>query len=224
MDDSTQTSQPQPAAPAVPPGHQAFTFHFRTEKIRNEAGETIGEGKKLPDVTVNLPIPSDEEIINFIAQGGKEAEYLREVIADAIKLAARGQINSFREENPEATVTPDVLDLSKLSFSEIAKLDKRERAVDIPEEVWNSFYEDYRATMTALGTDPQKVNKHIVLFKSQFRTARYDKPALGVLKDRLNMYAAKTENMADNSDVFGVLTSKLDKYLKADEKNLVNAL
>lgn len=208
----------------APPGHFAASFHFRTEKIRNEKGEEIGVGKKLPDVNGIFPEPTDEDLINFIANGGKEKDFLRDVIREAIKDAARAQINAFREENPDTAVTPNVFDLSKLTFSSIASMDARDRAKEIPEEVYNSFYEDYKAVLVALGTPAEKVNKHIVLFKSQFRTCRYDKPALGVLKERLNMYAAKTENMDDNAEVYGVLTAKIDKYLKADEKNLVAAL
>lgn len=215
---------PKPAEVPVPAGHAKFSFHFRTEKIRNEKNEVIGEGKKHPEVEAILPVPSDEELINFIAEGGKEKEFLKEVVYDAIKLAARVQINTFREENPDIVVTPNIFDLKKLTFTAIANMDKRDRAAEIPEEVRASFYEDYKSVLVALGTAPEKVNKHIVLFKSEFRTCRYDKPALNVLKDRLNLYAAKTENMEDNADVFGMLMGKIEKYLKAEEKNLVAAL
>lgn len=218
-----QTQEVVTAMP-VAPGHLEFNFHFRTEKIRNEKDEVIGTGKKHPDVKVALPVPTQEDLINFIAAGGKESEFLMEVVNDAIKLAARGQINDYRENNPEAVITPDIFDLSKLTFTAIANMDKRDRAVEIPEEVWNSYYEDYRAVMAALGQPAERVSKHIILFKNQFRSARYDKPALGVMKDRLNMYAAKTENMEDNAECFQLLMNRLEKYLKADERKLVEAL
>lgn len=209
----------------IPEGHKEFVFHFRKEKIRDSEGQVIGEGKKHPEVKAVLPVPSTEDVINFIATGGKEAEMLMEVIYDAIKLAARGQINDYRESNPDATITPDVLDLSKLTFSAIAAMDKQSRGgVEIPEEVWASFYEDYKTVLVGLGKEVQRVDKHIVLFKSQFRTCKYDKAALGVLKDNLQLYAAKTENMEDNADCYEFLIAKLEKYLNAEEKNLVGAL
>lgn len=212
----------KPAPIPVPAGHFGANFHFRTEKIRNEKQEVIGEGKKNPDVSVHLPEPSDEDLINYIATGGKEKDFLKNVVREAIKAAARVQINTFREENPEAIVTPSVLDLSKLTFAHVATLDAP--APEIAEEVWTSFYDDYKAVLVALGTAPERIQKHIVLFKSQFRTCRYDKPALGVLNDRLNLWAAKTENMDDNAECFKVLHDKLEKYMKAEEKNLVAAL
>lgn len=212
----------KPAPVPVPEGHFAANFHFRTEKIRNEKQEVIGEGKKNPDVAVHLPEPKDEDLINYIATGGKEKEFLRNVVREAIKAAARGQINAYREENPDAVVTPNVLDLTKLTFSHVATMDAP--APEIAEEVWTSFFEDYKAVMVALAVAPERIQKHIVLFKSQFRTCRYDKPALGVLNDRLNLWAAKTENMDDNAECFKVLHDKLDKYMKAEEKNLVAAL
>lgn len=217
-------AEQKPAEPPVPPGHVAMNFHFRTEKIRNEKGEEIGTGKKHPDVKMILPIPSDEQIIDFIVANGKEAAFLREVIADSIKLAARGQINEYREANPDGVVTPAIFDLTKLTFSAVAAMEKADRATDIPEEVFNSMFEDYKQVLSGLGTPPERIAKHIVLFKNQFRVARYDKPALNILKDRLNLYAAKTENMEDNKEVFELLVNKIDKYLKADEKKLVEAL
>lgn len=202
-----------------------FVFHFRTEKVRDENGNVIGEGKKLPEFKAILVTPTDEEIINMIAANGKEADYLREVINGAIYSAARGQINDYRESNPDKDITADALDLSKLTFSAIANTPKESRAApEIPEEVYNSFYEDYRKVLVASGKELNRVNKHIVLFKAQFRTVRFDKPALTVLQDNLNLWAAKTEEMEDNKEVFEMLTNKLTKYLNAEEKNVAAAL
>lgn len=225
MNDATVSTQDTPAVEVpVPAGHRKFTFHFRTEKLRDEKGEVIGEGKKLPNVEAILPVPTESELIDFLATPGKERDYLLEVVSDAIGIAARGQINTFREEHPNDAVTPDILDLSKLTFSSIASTDKRDRAVEIPEEVMNTFFADYKSVMTALGIEDVRIAKHIALFKNQFKAARYDKPSLNMLKDRLSMYAAKTENMDDNEQVYGMLTGKLDKYLAADEKKLIEAL
>jgi len=224
-DAATATQAETPAPTPVPPGHKEFAFHFRTEKVRNEAGEVIGEGRKLPEFKAILPVPSDEDLINFIAAGGKESKFLREVVEDAIKQAARGQINEWRENNPEGTPTMDVLDQNKLTFTYIANLEPKDRAApEYPEEQWNTFFEDYKNTLVASGKEPQRVAKHIVLFKSQFRTCKFDKPALTVLRDNLNLYAAKTENMEDNADIYQVLINKVNKYLNAEEKNLVAAL
>lgn len=209
----------------IPEGTKEFTFTFRTEKIRDEQGNEIGEGPKTPPVKVILPFPSDEDMINFLGSQGKEAEYIRDIVYEAIKAQGRGQINEFVKENPDKPVTADILDLSKLTFSAIANTPRESRAKpEIPEEVFNTFYEQYKTDMLAAGKEVNRVQKHIALFKTQFRTCKFDKPALQILKDNLNLWAAKTEAMADNVDVFEFLTTKVDRFLKAEEKNLVAAL
>ena len=216
----------------VPAGHESMNFSFRKEKVRDSEGKDIGETKKIPSFQVPVPVPSDEDVINWLAEGAsapdaekpKEYKLLREMISDLIKNAGRLQLNSFREENPDAVVTPTALDFSKMTFTAIASTERRERAPEIAEEVFNSMYEDYKATMLALNVPAEKINKHVVLFKNQFRAARYDKAALKFMQERLNMYAAKTENMEENADVYALLQGKLEKYINADEKNLINAL
>lgn len=211
--------------PPVPAGHKRFPFHFRTEKIRNEVNEVIGEGKKHPTIFADLPVPTDQDLIEYIAANGKEAQFLREVVYEAIATAARDQINEWRLDNKDTTPTAGILDLPKLTFTAIANTPPKDRAApEIPEEVWNSFYEDYKKVIVDTGKEPVRVQKHIVLFKAQFRTCKFDKPALSVLRDMLNLWAAKTENMEDNKEAYEVLSNKVDKYLKAEEKNLVNAL
>ncbi len=227
MDTGTQetvTQEVKPQEAPVPAGHVRMNFHFRTEKIKGEDGTVLGTGKKHPDVKIDLPVPSDAELVDYIAANGKEAAFIRELVADAVKMAARGQINEFREENKDTPVTPNIFDLPKLTFSSVAQMEKADRAADIATEVYDAFFEDYKQVLTALNTPPERIAKHVVIFKNQFRQARYDKPALNVLKDRLNMYAAKTENMEDNKEVWDVLMNRLEKYLKADEKKLIEAL
>ncbi len=216
------TEQQQPTIPA---GSKDFSFNFRTEKIRDEKGEVIGEGRKIPEFHAILAVPTDSDLLDYIASNGKEAEFLRDVVYEAIKTAARGQINDFREANADAPLTADILDLSKLTFAAIAAMPKESRAApEIPEEVWNSFFEDYKQVLVSTGKEPARAAKHVILFKSHFRTCKFDKPALTVLRDALNLWAAKTENMEDNKDVFEFLTNKVNKYLNAEEKNLVGAL
>lgn len=213
------------AATPIPAGSKEFLYHFRTEKVRDENGNILGEGKKLPEFKVILPVPTTEDILNFIAANGKEAQFLQDVIYEAIKNAGRGQINEYRENNPDKPVTADVLDFSKLTFTAIANTEPKDRAApEIPEEVWTTMFEDYKKVLVATGKEAARVAKHIVLFKAHFRTCKFDKPALSVLRDSLNLWAAKTENMEDNKEVFEFLMNRVEKYLKADEKNLVAAL
>ncbi len=213
-------------AQTLPEGSKEVNYTFRTEKVRNEAGEVIGDGTKRPSFKAILPVPTREQLVDFIAAGGKEAEFIDDVIYEAIKNAGRAQINEFLENAPkDAQVTADVLDLSKLTFTAIANTAPESRAKpEIPEEVYNTFFEDYKHVQTEQGKEPTRIQKHIALFKAQFKTCKTDKPALEFLRDNLNLWAAKTTAMEDNKDVFELLMGKVNKYLNADEKNLLGAL
>lgn len=217
-----------PATEVVAPeGTKAFTFNFRTEKLRNEKGEVIGEGKKHPDVKAFLPVPSVTDVVNFLAEGGKAAELVMDSVIDVIYKAARGQINDYRESNPDKQVTPDIFDLSKLEFHYIANQPKSERGgVDISDEAWTAFFEAYKPVIMATGKSEDRVMKHVALFKNQFRTIKNDKPALALLKDQLTLWAANAgeEAMAEHADAYNVLITKADKYLKQEEKNVIDAL
>ena len=202
-------------------------FHFKKEKIKNDKGEVIGEGKKLPSITVGLPVPSAEGILEIIQAGGKELELLLASVQDVVYDAARTIVNDIREKLPDGQeVKPDMIDLAKLAWSVIANTAAVERrGLGLSDDDWDSFAADYRAIMPkATGKDIDRIEKHIQLFKKKFYPCRNDKKALTVLSDMLSLWAVNTSTMEDNKDVYEYLKGRVDTLLQEEEKVLAEAL
>lgn len=210
----------------IPTEVKEYSFHFKKEKIKDSAGKVIGEGKKLPSIKANLPVPSAEGILAIVQTGGKELELLQDAMADIVFSQARGQINDLREKSPEAEIKPDFLDLSKLNWSFIANLPKSERrGLGISDEDWDAFFADYRAIMPkATGKDEDRIEKHVAIYKRKFATIRNDKKALGVLNEMLALWAANTGAMEDHETVYDYLKKRVEVLLQEEEKVLAEAL
>jgi hypothetical protein len=204
-----------------------FNFFFRTDKIRDDEGKVIGNGRKHPDVKAVLPIPTYKQIAHFLHEGGKEAELILDALTDAIDRAARAQINDFREtQGLDKDFTATHFDLAKLSITAIANTPKSERAgAAISDEDWTAFLDDYSHVMVhVVGYEDRKVKLAVMHFKVQLRRIKNDKPAVQKLLDLLNVWAAKTENLEDHMACYDDLTKRAAKYLKAEEKNVAEAL
>jgi hypothetical protein len=231
LDQTTQdTNGNKQEVPAIPPGTATsgeFSFFFRTDKIRDDEGKVIGTGRKHPDVKAVLPVPTYAQLIEFLQQGGKEAELLLDAAKAEIERAARAQINDWRENNaPDANFTPTNFDLSKLSITSIANTPRAERGgAAISDEDWTAFLDDYSHVMVhVVGYEEKKVKLAMMHFKVQLRRIKNDKPAVQKLLDLLNVWASKTENLEDHMACYEDLTKRAAKYLKAEEKNVAEAL
>jgi hypothetical protein len=202
-----------------------MNFHFKKEKVKNEKGEVIGEGKKLPSIKADVPVPNEAGIITIIQNGGKGLELLMDSVSDVVYNQARNLINAFRDANKDAEVPASVLDLSKLDWGYIASIPKAERGIGVSDEDFDAFCNDYRSVMpAATGKDADRIEKHIGIFKKKFATVRNDKKALGVLKEMLVIWGAHTTNMEDNQEVYDYLNKRVDTLLQEEEKVLAEAL
>jgi hypothetical protein len=204
-----------------------FSFGFRTDKIRDDEGKVIGTGRKHPTFAAVLPVPSREDAITMLQAGGKEADLLMDALYGQIELAARAQINDWREANGlDVDFTPNAFDLSQLAISVIANTDKKDRAgAAISEEDQTAFLEDYQHVMTnVVGYDKKRVALAMSHFKVQLRRVKNDKPAVQKLLDLLTTWADKTEALEDHMAVYQDLDRRATKYLAAVEKNVAQAL
>jgi hypothetical protein len=215
---------------ALAPGYATsaeFAFSFRTDKIRDDEGKVIATGRKHPDVKAVFAVPTFAELLDLVALGGKEAEMLIDAARGLIESAARQQINDWREANGlDKNFTATNFDLSKLTLQSIAAMDKKDRAgASISDEDWTAFLDDYTHTMVQLvNYDPGKVKLHVSHFKTLFRRIKNDKAAVQKLLDLLNVWAGKSENLADYTVCYEALDARGKKYLKADEKDVAGAL
>lgn len=206
-------------------------FHFKTEKLRDENGSVIGEGKKHPSVEIDLPVPTIARLQEYLAapeQFKAEVDLLLSTIADQVYRVARGQINDFREANKDVEVTAASLNYDKLDWTAIANMPKSERASSVPsDEDIKTFLESYLAIMPAALNKPKKnIENHILAYQNAFKKYRSQKEILEVFSNSLAVYAATAspETVEENLEVVEYFATRLGKLLKAEEKVTLNDL
>ena len=204
------------------PVAQAYKFNFKSRRITDEAGNEIGRTKKQPSLTVDLPVPSIEEVIAMLHVGGAEAVLLMTQIGDTIYQAARGQFDEVIEQfgdDDSKEVTADMLNYDQLSISYLANLPPSSRGVQaISDEEWQAFFEDYLAVMVAAtGKTEDRIKNHINLFKKP-QKAKANKEVLKVLVDQLDIYLASSGNLEDTGTCAVRIRDRFNKWIAEPEK------
>jgi len=200
-------------------------FHFKTEKLRDDKGAVIGEGKKHPSVEIDLPVPTANAITTFFsdtAKYAKELELLFSTLQDQVYRIARGQINDFREKNPEAEVTAAALNYDKLDWTAIANMPKGERASTVPsDEDVKAFLDSYLEVMpAALGKPKQNIENHVACYQSGFRKQRSQKEILEMFQNALAVYTTTVgdEVAEEHVECIEYFSNRLEKLLTTEEK------
>jgi hypothetical protein len=220
----------------IPEGMKAQVFHFRKEKIKDPETQKEIEVYKHPSVTMPLPMTTVEQvkdIFNAPTTGdgnrGAEQKFILDLISDAIYLQAREQINEFRESDKykpkEVLITPDVLDYSKLTVTALANMPASERGSKVSEEDMAAFLQDYVAIMPAAANrDATKIKAQADILEKGLRTVKTDKKVLGVMRDLLTLWAANTQNLEEHQEVYDMLTNRINKWLAAEPKNVLESI
>jgi len=204
------------------PVAQTYKFNFKSRRITDENGNEIGRTKKQPSLTVDLPVPSVEEVITLLQTGGAEAVLLLTQIGDTIYQAARGQFDEIIEQfgdDDSKEVTADMLNYDQLSISYLANLPPSSRGVQaISDEEWQAFFEDYLAVMVAAtGKTEDRIKNHINLFKRP-QKAKANKEVLKVLVDQLDIYIASSGNLEDTGTCAVRIRDRFNKWISEPEK------
>lgn len=190
-------------------------FHFR--KVTDEKTKIV---TKRPTVSLPIPVPSAEGIVEIFNGGGKGLELLMEAVAAVVMDQAREYIN---EHDP---VNEANFPFERMSWEFIANLPKAERrGGGISKEVWEEFGKDYIEVMPAVtGKTAAQVELAAKVFVMKFAGATTNKPVLKVLQGQLAMYAANTTQGEQFAQCIEFLSDKLEKLLSTDETNLLLAL
>lgn len=204
------------------PVAQTYKFNFKSRRITDESGNEIGRTKKQPSLTVDLPVPSTDEVIAMLQAGGAEAVLLMTQIGDIIYQAARGQFDEVIEQfgdDDSKEVTADMLNYDQLSISYLANLPPSSRGVQaISDEEWQAFFEDYLAVMVAAtGKTEDRIKNHINLFKRP-QKAKANKEVLKVLVDQLDIYLASSGNLEDTGTCAVRIRDRFNKWISEPEK------
>lgn len=204
------------------PVAQTYKFNFKSRRITDENGNEIGRTKKQPSLTIDLPVPSTDEVIAMLQAGGAEAVLLFTQIGDTIYQAARSQFDEIIEQfgdDDSKEVTADMLNYDQLSISYLANLPPSSRGVQaISDEEWQAFFEDYLAVMVAAtGKTEDRIKNHINLFKRP-QKAKANKEVLKVLVDQLDIYLASSGNLEDTGTCAVRTRDRFNKWISEPEK------
>lgn len=197
-----------------------FFFRKVTNEVKNPDGTVSKVETKRPTVTIPLPIPSVEGIVEILQAGGKQLDLLLEAVAGVVIEQAREKVN----ENE--SINADNFPYADLAWEKIANLPKAERrGGGISKELWDDFEADYVAIMPALtGKKKEAVEMAAKVFKTKFAGATTNKPVLKLLEGQLALYAANTTQGETTLPCIEFLQGKLEKLLNTDETNLLLAL
>lgn len=197
-------------------------FFFRKVKneVKNPDGTTSVVETKRPTVTIPVPVPSVEGIVEILQAGGKQLDLLLEAVYGVVVEQAREYVN----ENE--SVTAENFPYTNLAWEKIANLPKAERrGGGISKETWDDFEKDYVEIMPALtGKKKEAVEMAAKVFKTKFAGATTNKPVLKLLEGQLALYAANTAQGETVLPCIEFLQGKLEKLLNTDETNLLLAL
>jgi len=204
------------------PVAQSYKFNFKTRKVTDEAGKEVGRTKKQPSVVCDLPVPSADEVVMMLSNGGAEAGLIMSTIGDIIYQAARGQFDEIIEsfgDDESKEVAASMLNFDQLSLTYIANLPPSSRGVQaISDEEWQAFFEDYLAVMVAAtGKAEDRIKNHINLFKRP-QKAKANKEVLQVLVDQLDIYLASSGNLDDTGTCAVRIRDKFSKWISEPEK------
>ena len=206
------------ALPELPgAAYTEVTYHFRTEKLRDEEGKVIGPGEKRPSATFKLPLPTADGILDIVAAGGKGLELLLEAVAAVVIEQGRELVAADKQ------ITQATLDISKLTWEYISNIPKAQRGgTGISKEVWDEFAKDYIATIGATGkfTDEQ-VKSHARLLSAKFQPVKTNKQIVNGLRGLLGMWFEATANKEDFADCYEYLDSRAETLLNTDEQALL---
>lgn len=224
--DSTVGADGAGAPAAAPEGMRNEVFHFRKEKIKDDAGNEI-EVFKHPSVTIPLPVVTRDDIVGIFTDESRTSEqsFVLGLVQDAFYAQARDQINEFREQNTKGTVSAEIIDYSKLTINALANMPASERGNKVSDEDMTAFIQDYVAIMpTALNKDASKIKAQAGILEKGLRTVRTDKKVLGVMEGVLAVWASATSNLDEHKNVYDMLMGRIKKWLDAEPKNVLDSI
>jgi len=192
-------------------------FNFRTKEV-------AGIARKLPQLTVALPVFSVDEIIVALSEEGPVQDFVVGLVSNAVVQAARAQINEFESENPACAEIPaSAVKLELLTLAELASSATSGSSIDDADMA--AFFADYEAVMPEVtGKSAETIKKHTTIFKAKFSNVKNDKGVLALLLEHLQGWKKSSPNYNEHAQVFTMLQSKATGYLNKEAKPLVELL
>src|SRR5690606_26570336 len=139
-------------------------------------------------------VPSADEVVMMLSNGGAEAGLIMSTIGDIIYQAARGQFDEIIEsfgDDESKEVAASMLNFDQLSLTYIANLPPSSRGVQaISEADWHALFDDYLGVMVAAAGKAEDRITHLVNPFKPPQKANANKEVLQVLSDEVDIYLA----------------------------------
>lgn len=194
---------------------KSVDFRFRPIEDKD-----TGIKNSRPRMTIQLPVPSVEGILDILTnKGGKELELLQEAVSDVIERRAK----DILANDDKWTITgQNNFPVNSVLWETIANLPKTDRrSSGIDEETWKEFSADYIAIMPgATGKDVDKVTAATKLYIAKFAPIKGKenyKKIIAMLKDQLMIYAENSPNVEKYAECVNFLIEKADTLIEADD-------
>lgn len=210
-------------------------FSFRSVEVTDETGAPKKDeaGKvvkwKRPTLELKIPLLTVSGLIAALQSGDKSTELALEQANSAIIDRVRGLIGKEIETNPKVELTSESVDITKLSFLEIANLPRGERGAGISKEDWEAFVEDYKATMAtaeAIAAFPDKkprsadvLDKHGVLLMGKFNQVRSRKDVVEQMLTFLDVWVIASKNADEHQACYELLQNKGKAIMQGEDFN-----
>lgn len=195
-----------------------FKFSFKKQKIMDD---TLGMEVKRPPVTLNVPIPTFEGLVEALMSGDKVSQFVLDLVEEAIKDQVRSQLS----DTDRPVMRQSELDTSKLTLSYIANMPKSERTGGgISKETWDEFEKDYIETMGPIRGSVDKAAKAAKLFTGRYAQCRTEKNVLKFLQEQLATWSQNSAQVEEFADVFKYLDDRATDLINKDDPDHLASL
>lgn len=217
-------------------------FNFRKVEIidpvtKKQAKDDKGQLAffKRPTLELSIPLLTMAGLEAALKSGESVQKLVLEQANAVIYDVARLKIQEKIEENDDVVLTPEMIDVSKLGYVEIANMPRAARTPAISKEEMEEFVADYLAVMqteVAIEMMPPMKNGHKKreldtlethgqLFANKFNRIKSRKDVVTQMLQFLDVWLANSTKAEEFGSIYKILKDKGDQILKgADYDNL----
>jgi hypothetical protein len=209
-------------------------FGFRTTEVKDELGKTVIDEAtkkpqtwKRPTLALQIPLLTRAGLMAALSANDKSAELALSQVNQVITDRVRGLLQDAIENNPKVELTPEIIDISKLNFLEIAMLPRSERGAGISKEDWASFAEDYIEVMQKPETiadfpDKRKreletLQTHATLLTGKFNQVKSRKDVVEQMNVFLDIWAAHSNKLEEHQACYELLKGKANTIMQGND-------
>lgn len=184
-------------------------FHFRTD----------AEGNKRDSLSLDLPIPSYDDLINILEEKGKAYELLQEAMLAVVMKEAKPIVDA------DTSISADTFPYDKVAWATIANKPKTVSRIAISKEDWDAFFSDYLDVMPeATGKTVEQVQNMIKILAAKLNPVKTNEPVLDLVLSQLAVYLGSSSSAADHVQCVNFLVDKANSFKNVTPEELLSAL